>query len=333
LRGHAHAANLFQRIHPQQQRGVGRVRCRQRIEVGHRLVVHRLHDVEAVHLVQFVAEIAEHEADHVLGLFLPAFGGLLRDQCIAARDHRADRQYAGHGHHDQRQRGDRRHAAGAALQFALPECIETDAEHARDQFEFGVGFAVLVFASVGRDRLGAFAGRFTIRIELETQRRTEAFVCLASGHLARVRLAADDQAEDALGTAHALVGEHFLVDPARCGRGRRANDDQVFGSGQRCIDCAAEVRGAGQFFAVAEHRRETARNDTGIGLLTDQSLRHAIRLQRLVQPVSPRLVTMAIADERAIGDPGTARRIRHARPTPLGSAVSSLAGIPPTNSL
>ena len=91
----------------------------------------------------------------------------------------------------------------AALQFALLERIEADVEHAGDQLELGVRLAVLARARVGGDRLGALVRRVAVGVDLEAQRGREAFLGFAAGQIAGVRFAADDQAEDALGSVRA----------------------------------------------------------------------------------------------------------------------------------
>src|SRR6185437_16866783 len=106
---------------------------------------------------------------------------------------------------------------------------------------------------------------------------------------------------------------HFLVDPARSSRRGRADHDQVFRLRERLVDLAAKLGRAGQFLAVAEDRIQPARNAAVRGLLPDQPRGYAIRFQRLVQPVRPRFVAVAVADEGAVGDLGNVR-IRHGAP-------------------
>ncbi|MHB8679358.1 MAG: hypothetical protein ACYC7G_06450 [Rudaea sp.] len=174
-----------------------------------------------MHLVEFVVEIAEHETDQILGLLLAAFGGLSRDHGLALGDHRGiAREQRIYGQHDrhrhdrERDRSERRQFPDLAALLALLERIETDAEHACDQFQFGVGLAILAFARVGSDRFGAFVRQLTVRVELEAQGGTEAFLGGAAGQVGGIGLAIHDQAEDALAAAHALVRAHFFVDPA-----------------------------------------------------------------------------------------------------------------------
>src|SRR6185437_2806685 len=284
-------------------------------------------DVEAVHLIELVVEVAEHEADQALGLFLPAYGGLfcdhgflLRNDRAVARNQRDDRQRDGYRHHAHGERGDRGHAPNAPLLLALLQRVEADVEHAGDQPQLGVGLAILAGTRVCGDRFGAFGGRLPVRIELETQRGAEALFRFAAGDVEGIRFATDDQAEDAVASAHALPSQHFLVDPARRGRRRRADHDQVFRLRECCVDLLGQAVGAGEFVAIAEDRIQAARDRAVRSLFADQPRWHAIGFQRLVQPVRPRLVAVAVADERTIGEAGD-RRLGHATPPALDAAT------------
>src|SRR6185437_13046382 len=166
----------------------------------------------------------------------------------------------------------------------------------------------------------AFGGRLPVRIELETQRGAEALFRFAAGDVEGIRFATDDQAEDAVASAHALPSQHFLVDPARRGRRRRADHDQVFRLRECCVDLLGQAVGAGEFVAIAEDRIQAARDRAVRSLFADQPRWHAIGFQRLVQPVRPRLVAVAVADERTIGEAGD-RRLGHATPPALDAAT------------
>src|SRR6185312_3044932 len=106
----------------------------------------------------------------------------------------------------------------------------------------------------------------------------------------------------------------------------RANHDLVFRLGERFVDLAAKVSGAGEFVAIAEDRIQPARNGAVRGGGADQSRRHAVRFQRLVQPIRPRLVAVAVADEGAIGESRN-RRLGHGRLhiTGVGSSLTDTA--------
>src|SRR6185437_11346465 len=66
------------------------------------------------------------------------------------------------------------------------------------------------------------------------------------------------------------------------------------------VDGATKIGGAGQFIAVTEDRQQARRNDAGGGGPADQPLRHAPGFQRLVQPLRPDFVLVAVADEGEI---------------------------------
>ncbi|HEU4857273.1 MAG TPA: hypothetical protein VFS86_08225 [Rhodanobacteraceae bacterium] len=186
--------------------------------------------------------------------------------------------------------------------FALLQRVEADVEHAGDQFQLGVGFAVLAGPRISGDGFGYFGRRLSVRVELESQRWTKAFFGFTAGQVAGVGFAIHGQAEDASGASHALVRQHFFVDPARSRRRGRAQHDQVFGLREGCVDLGAEFGRTGQFFAVAEDRIQPARDRAVHGGGAHQPRRHAVRFQRLVQPVGPRLVAVAVADEGAVGE-------------------------------
>jgi hypothetical protein len=84
----------------------------------------------------------------------------------------------------------------------------------------------------------------------------------------------------------------------------RADHDQVGRLLQRFDDLAAQVVRARQFVAVAEDRREAFGDGAGRGDLPDQPFRHRISFQRLVQPVGPSFVLVAVADEGVIPERG-----------------------------
>ena len=117
-------------------------------------------------------------------------------------------------HRQQQHRGaDALPDAGAPAgrdQLALAQVVERHAEHARDQLELGVLLAVGLGAQVGGDRLGRLVCEAAGGIDLEAQRRRKAFALRRVG----VRLAIDDQRQDAVGPAQPLELDDLLVDPA-----------------------------------------------------------------------------------------------------------------------
>jgi hypothetical protein len=127
--------------------------------------------------------------------------------------------------------------------------------------------------SFGRDRLGGLVAELAVGPELETHSGGKGFVVAT-----RVRFAADDQAKNAVGAPEPLEREHFLVDPVRARRGRRADHELERGITQRLRQDVAEVRRGRQFLSVAEHGREPRRNDAGHRRLADERLWNAISL-------------------------------------------------------
>ena len=263
------------------------------IPITHDVVRDLVEDVQAVDLIELVLEVAEHESDQVLGL-------LALELRLVARVQRERGQPGGDQHAGQRQPGHPRQFPVRALLLALAQFVEAHVQQAGDQLESGVGLAVLAGAHVGGDRFGAQRGQPAVGVELEAQRRGEAFLRFVAGHVAGVRLAVDDQAEHPLLAPEALELAHFLVDPARSRRMGRADHHQAGRLRQRLVDLAAEVVGAGQFVAVAEDRRQFFRDRPGRGLPPDQALRDRVGFQRLVQPRAPATVLVAVADEGVV---------------------------------
>ncbi len=169
-----------------------------------------------------------------------------------------DREQRRDGHHEQRCCGDRYQAPVAPLQFALLECVETNAEQARDEFQPGVRFAVTGRPHVRGDRFGALGRRRARRVDGEAQSGRQTFVGGSTRDVRGVRLAVDDQAENAFRPTEAFERAYFLVHPARRCRMRRANHDQVGRLPHRRVDRAPQITGAGQLVTIAEYRDRVA---------------------------------------------------------------------------
>lgn len=206
---------------------------------------------------------------------------------------------------DDEKRGDARGrhldaAPGAAALIALLEFVEVDAEQAGEQLEAGVGLGVLARAGVGGDRFGALVGVGAVFVDLEAQRRAEALLGLAPILVRGVRLAADDQAQDAVLASQPLELEDLLVDPDRFGRRWRADDDQIARLFQGIADRCAEIGRGRQFLAIAKDRVGALRDDAVTRCPADQTLGRPVALNRLVQPLAPAVVVVAVAYERPI---------------------------------
>ncbi len=187
-----------------------------------------------------------------------------------------------------------------SLGLALLQLVETDAEHAGDQLQPDVLLAVLLRPGVGGDRLAASLRELPVGSHLVDQRVREALLVGSGRRCGRARLAGHDQAEDPVLAAEALEREDLLVHPARLRGGRRTDDDLKRGLLQRSRQGLAEIGRRRQLVAVTKHRRESLGNGTERGLGADEVLRHGVGLERLVQPLGPVLVAMAVADEGAV---------------------------------
>src|SRR5437879_1637639 len=90
------------------------------------------------------------------------------------------------------------------------------------------------------------------------------------------------------------------VRPARYGRRRRAQHDQMLRDGKRRLDFAAKIAGRGKVMLVAKDRRQALRHDTVRRQLAGERARDSEPLELTVQPVGELLVLVAVAEERII---------------------------------
>ncbi len=220
----------------------------------------------------------------------------------------------------QRPAEDESFAAGFGV--ALLQGVEADAEEAGGELQERAGLAVALRTGIGADGLERHVGKLAVWADGEAKGRGEAFGGGVEGRLVGgVGFAIDDDGEDLVLAAHALEGENFLVHPVRRRRARRTDDDEELRRGEGGGDLAAKIGAAGQLFAITKDRVEAFGNGAGgDGWHSDQLGGHAVGLERLVQPVGPPLVGVAVADEGPIPDrrhPGGVGHCR-LRPPPRG---------------
>ena len=187
-----------------------------------------------------------------------------------------------------------------AAVFALLQLVESNSQQPRDQFQLCIGPAILARARICRDVLRRACRQAAIRFDVEAQSRREAFERLFTRPGRGIRLAVDDQREDAMAAAHTLVATNFFVDPTRSGCRGRTDDDEMPGSFERLPHRAGEVSRARQLIAIAKHRSEPGRHRTVPACVTDQALGNAVGLDRIVKPTAPALVDVAVADKREV---------------------------------
>ena len=108
-------------------------------------------------------------------------------------------------------------------QLALAQVIVGHAKQTGYQLELGVLLAIALGAQIGGDRLRRLSCKSAGSVDLEAQRRREAFAPRCGG----VRLAIDDQRQDAVGSAKPLELDDLLIDPATARRCRAAQHDHV----------------------------------------------------------------------------------------------------------
>jgi len=177
------------------------------------------------------------------------------------------------------------------LRFAPGERVVAHADQAGGQFQECALTPIAFGPGVGGEWFPADA----IRADAGQRRcETSAFRRI------RRRLAVDDEAADAIAAAECAECLDLRLHPRRARRRRRTDDDQGRRLGQGCTDRGAEVASGRQFVAVAEDRAQ-ARADRPIGAgRAHQARRHAIRLQPAMQPLGPRGIGMAVAEEGGV---------------------------------
>jgi hypothetical protein len=201
------------------------------------------------------------------------------------------------------ERREQNHRGGDALidadpaagrdQFALPKVVEGYAEQAGDQLQLGVVLAIALGAQVRGDRLGKLFGQHAVGTHLKAQRGREALPIAR----ACIRLSVADDGEDAVAPAEPLELADLLVDPKAFRCGRAADDDQTGRVPQRRANGCAQVGRGRELVAVTENREYLLADRTVATRLADKRLRHAVALDRLVQPLRPFAIAMAVADE------------------------------------
>ncbi len=72
------------------------------------------------------------------------------------------------------------------------------------------------------------------------------------------------------------------------------------GAFQGVVDHHSQLGGRWEFFPVSKYREQTFGYLPLTGLPANQSFRDRIGFQRFMQPVSPLLVLMGVADERLV---------------------------------
>ena len=188
------------------------------------------------------------------------------------------------------------------VRLALLQFVEPDAEHAGDELQLAVELACPCRAA--RPQRSARCARCVSSpsdAHPVDQRWRESTPGRHRRVRRRARLAVDDQRKDAVLAPEPLEGLDLFVDPARLRRLARADHDLE----RRLLAARASGSRRGWSRSRVRRGRETpARVRSGTGpnsrLAADEVLRHPIGLERLVQPLRPLLVGVAVADERAV---------------------------------
>src|SRR6185503_5702950 len=97
--------------------------------------------------------------------------------------------------------------------FASLQLIETDTEHAGEQFQPHVLLAVLMRSRVSRDWLTTLSRELPVVAQFVDQRIRKTFKLCSFRNRRGSRFAADEQAEDAALTPQTLERQNFLIHP------------------------------------------------------------------------------------------------------------------------
>ena len=95
----------------------------------------------------------------------------------------------------------------------LFQVVESDADDAGDELEFGVILAVLVLAHIGGDGLGALIGDVALVVNFEAQRLWESLLQAGFRLVRGIGFTFNDKTQDTVFPTHGLKSPDFLVDP------------------------------------------------------------------------------------------------------------------------
>jgi hypothetical protein len=171
---------------------------------------------------------------------------------------------------------------------AAKDVVRGHAEQAGNDLGESEGLAVALLARVSGEQLDRVISDLSVGIELELERRWEAFELGIAG------LASDDERNDWTIGMPRFEEPHLLVDVAALGGGRRANDDQRNRGVERGKRLLIQAMARGEVIAVAENWAERRGDRTRRGLATHEALVDGEGFERAVQPLRPRGVGMAI---------------------------------------
>ena len=189
------------------------------------------------------------------------------------------------------------HASLSPMGLALLEFVEPDAQHAGDQLQLAVELAVLARPDVGRNRFRRLLGQLAVRTHAQDERRREAFLVRRRG------------LADAPGSPSTMRAKIRFDLPSRLKVLISSLTQRDFADLREQMtswhaDCSsAAVRMSPRFVAVASSSRSrktgASRWGTGPNSVSRPTSRSGqpVGFERLVQPLRPLLVGVAVADE------------------------------------
>src|SRR5262249_26685093 len=185
-------------------------------------------------------------------------------------------------------------APPACLLGAPQDLVESHPQKRRDDLLLGDLLAVTRRPRVSRNRLLALIRDPSVGANLMAQRGRKAFAQGIAG------LADDDDRDHARGAAQHLEPAHLLVDVFALRRIGRADNDQKLRRFERGEGVVVERVPGRKILAIAEDRAQRFWDRPRPCRAAGEVLFDAIAFESGVQPLGPRLVAMAVAQEGAI---------------------------------
>ena len=260
----------------------------------------RSQGIEAADRIELLAQVGQHELDQAFGVATgPHRLGSLVLRLVARQQRRVGKQAhrCGDG---QRDRGQRGHAGMAALSFAADQVVELQAQQPGGKLAAAVPAAVAARPEVGRDGFRSLLAEIAAIVQPVTQCLGKTLHETLARLVLRERFAIDNGRQDATFAVQTFELQDLLVDPFRLRGGGRTDHHQETAVAQGRLHLLGEVSPGRQVVAVAKDRRQARRHGTLRRLLAHQLARYPVRLQPAVEPATPALVGVAVADEGAI---------------------------------
>jgi hypothetical protein len=146
-----------------------------------------------------------------------------------------------------------------------------------------------------------------------------------------VRLAIYDDRDNVLRASECLEAADFFIDIFALRGIRRAYDNQKLRGFERNYRLVGQRWACGKVFAVAEYRTQGLGYRPGRCFPANQLLIDGVAFKRCMQPLSPRRIAVAVAQEGPIFESGYSRQSLSPRRHRLSQTVSLIQPEKPTS--